>query len=480
MTDNNDFEYIEEVSEDISIEESDTSDTEEVKNIIEESKEEIQNNYISSMQVDSIENTIEVLNELANIYGPKLFNKRKDTPGTDVHILVKRISEIGAQDTFIRKSLDRVSEDALLDTKYINDKYKFADVSRASNKNYNGANLSGEEALMIINAKAGSVKKIWLYNSGINIILRGPTLNELNTTYNRIKSNLDEYGAELGPNFYLFNDYLIKDAILDLIFDLIIDTNLEGWSRDRKIFDHLTLHCYDSILHTIGRIMYKDKYPYAFTCTNKKEDKTLCKHSQIYEIDLSKIRINNYSLIPDTCFELLNKSGKLPESHFEEYREKLNLSRELYLYDQYKAVTKVPVISEYMAFGRVFNNKIIEAVYLDDQKKITEHIAYNYYKIFTPWIDKINYYNEDGTISFYINDSANMATILDIAQLEQSNFGEDIENFIADSSVSHIAIPFAGCPSCNYIPTYCKNGYITFDVQSNFFSQSVMRLALNI
>jgi hypothetical protein len=461
----------------------DTTDTitnsEKEKEILEEYKEAIKESHMDSLQFDSREETINKLNLLKSIYGEKEFLKKSEQVGSDVYILANRIKTYSSADEFERISLDK-KDVGLLKNKYVDDKHSFMDVSKNPNKDYKGAVLSGKEALLVLNAKNKSNRKVWLYNSGIYVILRGPTLTELNTAYNRIIDEINNYQYEFGMHYYLFNDFVIKEAVLDLIYKLIIDTNYVGWSRNKAIFDVISLPDYRVLLHAIGSLMYQDKYPYYFACTNTNTSNGKpCTHIETVEIDLRKIRFNNYSMIPEEAMDILYKSGNRTKEEIIKYKELLNLNKYIYLGEDYRGMTKIPSINEYTEFGKKFNRSIIEAIHLDDDKKIEQYIKYNYYKVFTIWLDYVEMMNED-IVSAKFVDEETIANLLDIVQLEDTDFGDKMTEFIHDISISHIAIPFNGCPSCNYIPEYCKNGYITFDPQSHFFSQSVMRLALNV
>jgi hypothetical protein len=61
--------------------------------------------------------------------------------------------------------------------------------------------------------------------------------------------------------------------------------------------------------------------------------------------------------------------------------------------------------------------------------------------------------------------------------MEDSTFGEDINNFILESAVSHICYPVFPCPSCGHVPSNAHNGFIAFDVEQYFFTQSAMKLS---
>jgi hypothetical protein len=449
------------------------------KEVLEEYKKAVKDSHTDSLQFDSREDTLNKLNVLKNIYGEKEFNKRAEEVGTDVYILVNRIKAYSSADEFERDALDK-KDTNLLSTKYVNDKYKFSDVGKNPNKDYKGAVFSGKEALLVINAKNKSTRKVWLYNSGIYVILRGPTLTELNTTYNRIIDEINSYQYEFGMHYYLFNDFVIKESIVDLIYKLITDSNYSGWSRNKAILDIIKLPDYRVLLHAIGSLMYQDKYPYYFACTNTElASGKPCTYTESVEIDLRKIRYNNYSMIPEEAMEILYRTGNRTKEELIEYQELLKLTKYIEITEDYRGMTKIPSIREYMEFGKKFNKSIIEAIHLDDDKKIEQYIKYNYYKVFTIWLDYVEMMNED-TVSAKFADEETIANLLDIVQLEDSEFGDRITEYIRDVSISHIAIPFNGCPSCKYIPEYSKNGYITFDPQSHFFSQSVMRLALNV
>jgi len=249
---------------------------------------------------------------------------------------------------------------------------------------------------------------------------------------------------------------------------------VKNFKRDDNLIKAISIHDYDTILWAIGTLMYKSGFPYTYTCVNTNP---ACLYTETTPIDLKKIRYNNYTKLPTECISFISENKVRTHVELADYRKKLGFSKTIDLYDQWKITTKVPTLFEFCTYADIFNGTLIDNVHLDNKDTLYRYIQYNFYKMFVPWIDELRLYNEDGSINFKTIEVGAITECLDTTQLENTTFGEDMEQFILDTAITTIAIPFSKCPSCGYVPTYVKDGYISFDVQKNFFIQLVMRLA---
>lgn len=431
--------------------------------------------YACILETASEEEVNGVLQELWKKYGRAEYLRRRQQVGTDVFILEKMNADRNPQSLLNRSAIDKCDIN-LLQNMYRTKDFVLADSRKAPDYDYGGAVLSGTEAQIAISASNKTNKKVMLYNSGIHLVLRGPKLGEINACYNRIIDRINEYQYEFGAHFYLFNDFIIKEAIFELLYSLIIECNYKGWSQNKAILKAIKLSDWNTIVHAIGSLMY-EKYPYYFACTNSEtKNGKRCTYTEKFDIDLKTLRRNRYDKIPEEAMALLVKKGKRTDSDLLEYERLLNISEKIHLYDNYYGYTRVPTLEEYFEFGRQFNKQIIESIWLDDDKKIAVHVTYNLYKVYAIWFNRIDLVKEDGEVNASFRDLNSITSILDITQLEDTDFGDRMIEVIEDSTITHISIPFKGCPECGYIPDYCKNGRITFDCQSHFFSMSVMKL----
>ena len=140
-------------------------------------------------------------------------------------------------------------------------------------------------------------------------------------------------------------------------------------------------------------------------------------------------------------------------------------------------------MEEYFKFGSEFNADMIENIHdVTNSEKINRYIKYSYFKIFTPWIEKIEVLNNDDSVNYIVNDTQGITFVIEQIQndydQDYDNFIKPIVDFIINSSLSLIAIPINPCPKCNTLPENTIGGYLPIDIQETFFLMLTMRLLL--
>lgn len=354
--------------------------------------------------------------------------------------------------------------------KLVADGVRIADKSPVSKADHKGAVVSGEMARMLILASDRNARTVQLLNSGFQVTIQGPSLSDLNAYYNEVYSDTESYGREYGVHFYLFSDLLIKESTIKLFRKLITSSNLKGWNKGDTILRAISLLDYDTILWAMGMLMYPNGFDHVFHCTNEG-----CDFHEELKIDLAKLRANDYTHLNAKCIEILSRdSVRLKD--LEEYREALDLSTEIKMYDNWSAITMVPTLYDYLRYANHFNNQLKEVVHVDDSTKVSQYLKFNYYKIYAPWIYEIRNYNPDGSVNFRMRSMEDLAFLLDTGNMEESDFAEQIQTFIKRAMITHIAIPFDRCPRCGHVPSTAHHGLIPFDPQQSFFILSVAKL----
>lgn len=435
-------------------------------------EEEDDSPTIPALMSCSIEEADATLTYLKGVLPVKVYETQLLDPKSHITALRKIIANSTASDQLNRDKLTPVVDN--LATEYIEGDLKLADASPVSRANFNGKIVSGKEATMLLLAKERNVRRIYLYNSGFDITLKGPSLDELNIYYNKTSSEVQEYGREYGAHFYMFSDLIIKKASIELFMKLVTNASVKNWRKGQTLAKAIKISDYDTILWAIGSLMFKAGFPFQFACTNP--DHT-CSYTEELKIDLKKIRYNNYSIIPKECLTFLGENKVRTLDELAHYNEMLGLSKTVKLHGAWSGITKVPSIHDFLTYGALFNASLLENVQIEDRSSIHRYLQFNYYKILAPWMSEVRYHNEDGSLNFRIQDMASIIEVLDTSQLEDTTFGKEMEEFIKSSCISHICIPFTKCPACGHVPSYSIGGYLPFDVQQNFFIQSVMRLA---
>lgn len=420
------------------------------------------------------ETILEKIDELRNRLSPVEIKEQLDDPTSQLYVLRKMLDTNTSALQLEKERLSNLSEDTTLNRKYISDELRLVDASPVDRADHKGKVVSGKEAELLILAKESDARRVWLLNSGFDVTFRGPTLSELNTFYNKVYTDTEVYGKEFGTHFFLFNDLIIKQSVLELARQLVTNASLKNWSKGNNLWKSISFQDYNVILWTISTLMFKKGYPFSMTCRSPE-----CKFTESVEIDLKKLRFNNYDRLPEECLKILGKAELRSQKDISDYTNALGFSEKIELHGDWVAITKVPSIWDFVEYGAQFNAALIEYVHIDDTQGVLQYLKYNAYKLFAPWIKEIRAMNSDGSVNFRVSDMKYITKILDTELLEETDFGNKIKEFIRDSTLTYIGIPYEKCPSCGHIPENVYHGILPLEVQYTFFIQAVTKLSQN-
>jgi len=340
-------------------------------------------------------------------------------------------------------------------------------------KSRKGAEVTGKDARLLILAGNKNIKRVNLYNSGFLVILRGPSLLEINLVYNQLNESMNEYGRILGAVFFMHSDAKIKAILWNFIESLVIDSNLIDWDKNDRLRDNMSFADYHTVLLGILSLMYKNGYPFIHMCLNPD-----CKHQIEASIDLSLLQLTDFSRIPHAQMVFLAKAGKVEPEDLIAYKKALAINDSITI-GCYKIHRRVPSVSMYLQRSESFNEEMRMSIHdIKDDRTIQEYLNFNYVRIFEPWIAYVEVLGEDGEISYKVLEEENIALIL--SQIQSS---EDNEEFIAgmqlytkQACLTLAGYAFDSCPVCKQEPSNKVNGFIPFDVQNSFFSMAVRML----
>jgi len=342
-------------------------------------------------------------------------------------------------------------------------------------KSLKGAEVTGKHARLLVLASNKNVKKVYLYNSGFYIILRGPDLVEINLIYNRLNEEMNEYGRMFGAVFYIYADFQIKQTCWEFIESLVIDSNLDKWDKGNRLRNAVSFLDYNPIIQSIGSLMFKNGYPFVHVCSGTEEKP--CNHTMEETIDLSLFQLTDFSKVPQELLAQLSRNTIVKMNKVRAYQKKLNDSKPLTA-GQYRIYRKVPTMTDYLAHGEEFNEELTRSIQdIKDEDIVEQYLRYNYSRLFAPWISYVESMSGD-EVSFKIVEKDIISIVLNQIQSseELDAFRISMNNYIQESMVTHIGYVAQPCESCGKLPSNAVNGFVPFDAQNSFFTMLVMRL----
>jgi hypothetical protein len=258
----------------------------------------------------------------------------------------------------------------------------------------------------------------------------------------------------------------------------IEDSNLKNWRKSNTLLKNLSIQDYQCILHGLCSLMFKNGYEYTILCPN-------CKYKEKTTIDINLIKHYILSSLPQDELKMISDTSPKSSKELEKYRSCIlsDVDPEYIPCKEYKIIFKVPTLQEYIDYGNNFNSEMMNTLHdTTSLEKINNHIRYSYFKIFTPWIDRIEVLDDNKNIDYIVKDSEGIDFIMTQLQNDYSGEYEDfikpIIDFIKNSNFTIITIPLNECPKCKKLPENTIKGLLPIDIQEHFFSMSTMRLIL--
>ena len=413
--------------------------------------------------------------------GDSEFSQQLTTVGSYIELLKRMVDAHTDQTIFMSEMLKRIKDPTQVGDAY---EYKASSEDETSftlknkvmklDKSLNGADVSGHQAKMLILAANHNVKRIYLYNSGFNIVVRGPSLVEMNLVYNRLAEEMNSYGRMLGAIFYTYSDFKIKSIIWEFINSLVIGSNLNKWDKNNRLRDNIDIHDYNPIILGIGTLMFKNGYDFVHVCTND-----TCKHAVTEVIDLNLFQLTDFSRIPREQLKFMAANTLVNPEHTRAYKKALNLDNTLNI-GQYRIYCRVPSLTNYFTNGAAFNEELSMSVHdIDDPNMVDQYLKYNYSQLFEPWISHMEFIDEaTSQPSFKLADHDSITLALTQIQNSEHNeaFTEQMNQFIQETAMTNVGYLATPCVKCNTPQTGLVNGFVPFDAQNSFFTMLVMRL----
>jgi hypothetical protein len=428
----------------------------------------------------------EDLVELGNIItrhegeiGASAFAEAAKIPESYEDIISSSYIGSSVEATRANDSIAAVADKTLLSDKLVDAAGNTILTSRSLKKptSANGAEVAGNAALFEFARRRGTrpIRSIPLYNSGFHINIMAPNLAHLHKFYSDASENTGEYGRRFGIYFYLYGDLNLKRSVVNELFiPLICGSNLSNWNRSNVLMENISIHDYKVILWYLACMMYPEGFDkFTHVCRSEK-----CNHVTIDKIDLNKFVIHNYSLLPEYCIkQMADSTVEITTDKLKKYKEELKFNKTLKL-KHYGLNVHIPSIYNHIVYGNQYNGELTELISTNNNARLQDQIGYEYYRSFTPWVDELIAYNEDGTVDIKTSDSAVISRELAYIQAEDTDYviKAQIENFINDTEITHIGYPVFKCPACNHTPVI-QSGFFTVDPLSTFFTLAVHRLS---
>lgn len=347
------------------------------------------------------------------------------------------------------------------------------------------ANVSGREgAIAMLNARKGRFRRFPLYNSGIAVDLRTPSVAELGDLIRRCRLDLNEYGRQWGAPFYMYYGYILTQAFVDFVMKLTVSASIKNYMKPGVLISQMKFPDLNVLYIYIASLMYPKGYEnFRHFCTRpfSPDYPNGCDHVSSETVDVLKMAKTKFSRFTAESVEHMAKARSV-EARFtlpevEAYRAQFNLTKVID-HEGFRFFLHVPSVAEYLDCGERFNADLTREVNVGDADEITRTIGFRELRLYLPWIKRIEAFDDEGTVVTATEDKITMETIVDQLMDDPSyikGLREPIVAFINDSQLTHIGYPTFSCPQCGYQPEI-PSGFFTVDAVATFFTMLLKKL----
>jgi len=427
--------------------------------------------FLESLTPGTISDLIQTRQQ---VLGEEGFAAAVAVPNSYDAILIEYAGAHGLDSDRMRDSIDSISDKSKFANKLVINGKTVLGSMKPKKSARNGAVISGPDALAAFAIQDGWLKRVALYNSGFSIDIVEPTLVSLNTFFTKAHDATNGYGRQFGGLFFYFHDLMIKEALVELILPLIINSTLHNANRNNNLLRSIKLVDLKMILNTIGAMMYPDGFNYTHVCANPAGT---CTHHEETLIDISKLAMYDFSKMSDDCIKHMAQATDVTPEALTVYHKKLGFDGHEIRFAQYGFVMKVPSLNDHLEYGRQYNADLLSSVFVSNPDSVMRSVMFSYYQIYTPFVDKLNLYVDDELDVTTSDKTVITQTLLRLqSEDKDGTLIKDIDAFIAKSEIGYVCYPTGPCPMCNYVP---GSGFYTVDPILAFFIQSLMKLNQN-
>jgi hypothetical protein len=336
-------------------------------------------------------------------------------------------------------------------------------------------NISGKNAMLAFTAYGRGVYRLPLYNTGIFIDLVPCKPSQLNAIFETVDQSGERVGAIIGDYQYMCYDAIFKEATLELLPLVVVNSNLKNWDRGTVLADSISANDYDAILWALSAMSVDRKLDIDLYCV-KNECNTITPISYDYG------RFHLLRNIPPAALAWIRSMPEMVDAKMlAEYANLLEFNGRTFDYFQKRITFKVPslksVVDNAKAILAEIESRVSDTPTYYNRKVLNElmlHVNNN----FVPWIDSIVQLDDTGKQIFRTTDSKVFAQILDIHGVgdEHAPFFEAMVSYMADTRASVIGYQPMACPKCKNVHQ-SPSGFVAWDPERVFFETTYLTLA---
>jgi len=350
--------------------------------------------------------------------------------------------------------------------------------------------ISGQKAVLgfLQATRKSAIKRIPLMNSGFHIDIVAPKLSEIDNFMSTANIENAEFGRLLGGYFYIFNDWLIKEAAMRAFWSCVVGSSLLNYTHLNVIQNAMKINDLDTFFWGLAALEYPDGFSnFKYICIDSKTNPA-CKYEETINADLFKMIQHNANAINKDAISHMTKSFMcqtpgIKQDDLTHYHKVLNFTgdrsdpenKNCFVSESYRVYFEVPSIEKFRRSAERLIALLQSTTSLDDIRALEAASHFYLYRQHAPYVKEI-VYTANG-VDKVISDPTDVEEILELIQADDSEykFGLAIADYINRTKITTIAYAIKACPSCGHIHE-SSTGYAAVDPLQSFFTmQSLVR-----
>lgn len=353
-------------------------------------------------------------------------------------------------------------------------------------------NLSGKYGYLTLMGLSGTIRRINLIASGLQLQIHAPTIDQMITYQRELTQLVGYYGRTIGAPYYTFADAQITEYIINQFLPkLFVKSNYIDSTNWDAVKERIMYQDYQTIMAVLVSLIYPNGVKASFACSNPE-----CRHVETLNFDMSKLLLINRDLLSSEAIAHLHRKNKIDDAQLAEYHKVLGLERSIEIeYDINKDVHKhwtvelrQCTLGQYIRAAKTFMDELALTKVKDlDDAQTRLLVAAT--RMIKPWISKItgHFTNNGKTLNAeLINDdsdaytSMGINTILDEWHLYYPQIRDIVTNYILETKIPHVAFYYPKCPVCGTKTSSGYGGYVPYDAQAGFFTLTQLQIMSSI
>lgn len=338
----------------------------------------------------------------------------------------------------------------------------------------------------------GTVIQVPLWNTGIWISIKAPTLQELIDFEQRTR--LEKMNLGRSTNGMVFSNVEVYSTEIYMSFALehVISASYQFETTDTvaELLKVIKNRDYQQIMLGLVSAMYPDGYPFRQPCVANTDK---CTHIDDLLLNFARMGFVDREKLTDKQVRMMtSRKAKRTREQLAEYQSEFAFfEKRIDLGNGLTAVLGVPSLAQQIDAGHAWVDGITRATTEAFGARLAEterirHImrsgAMTGLRMHSHWIDRFEHQADPDQEPRIIEDMVNKDRTLELLSEDielSAKFNKDIMDWVKGTTVSYVGIPKTACPGCQKEPEDQSHPYlIPLDIGYVFFTLAALKISL--